>query len=53
MTALLIHGHFYQPPRENPWTGEVEVEPGAAPYHDWTVSVTVRMLSHTSVAEQR
>ena len=35
MTALIIHGHFYQPPRENPWTGVVEPEAGAAPFHDW------------------
>ncbi|HEX8186723.1 MAG TPA: DUF3536 domain-containing protein, partial [Pyrinomonadaceae bacterium] len=34
-TALVIHGHFYQPPRENPWTGLVEREAGAAPSHDW------------------
>ena len=31
----MIHGHFYQPPREDPWLESVEREPSAAPAHDW------------------
>jgi alpha-amylase/alpha-mannosidase (GH57 family) len=34
-TALCVHGHFYQPPREDPLTGEIPIEPGAAPYRNW------------------
>ena len=33
--SVVVHGHFYQPPRENPWTGVVDREPTAAPFHDW------------------
>src|SRR5438270_246633 len=35
MTDLIIHGHFYQPPRENPWTNSIEAQPSARPFPNW------------------
>ncbi|MCG3203626.1 MAG: hypothetical protein KCHDKBKB_00297 [Elusimicrobia bacterium] len=32
---ICIHGHFYQPPRENPWIESIEQQDSAYPYHDW------------------
>ena len=37
---VTIHGHFYQPPRENPWLEAVELQSSAAPYHDWNERIT-------------
>ncbi|HSR41716.1 MAG TPA: hypothetical protein VLL48_06085, partial [Longimicrobiales bacterium] len=37
--SLVVHGHFYQPPREDPWSGRVPREPSAAPWHDWNERV--------------
>ncbi|HDS85700.1 MAG TPA: DUF3536 domain-containing protein [Phycisphaerales bacterium] len=32
---VCIHGHFYQPPRDNPWLEDIELQDQAYPYHDW------------------
>ncbi len=32
---VCIHGHFYQPPRENPWLEAIQLQDSASPYHDW------------------
>ncbi|HXG91023.1 MAG TPA: DUF3536 domain-containing protein [Blastocatellia bacterium] len=37
---ICIHGHFYQPPRENPWLEEVELQDSAYPHHDWNERIT-------------
>ncbi|MCG8429658.1 MAG: DUF3536 domain-containing protein, partial [Candidatus Omnitrophica bacterium] len=38
--SICVHGHFYQPPRENPWLEEVELQDSAYPYHDWNSRIT-------------
>jgi len=37
---VCVHGHFYQPPRENPWLEDVELQDSASPYHDWNERIT-------------
>ena len=39
---ICIHGHFYQPPRENAWLEAVELQDSAYPYHDWNERITAQ-----------
>ena len=39
LRAVVIHGHFYQPPRDDPWLDRVLTEPSAAPFHDWNARI--------------
>lgn len=37
---ICIHGHFYQPPRENAWLEVIEVQDSSHPYHDWNERIS-------------
>ena len=47
---LTIHGHFYQPPRENPWLEEIEIQDSARPFHDWNERVSSECYEPNSVS---
>ncbi len=47
---VCIHGHFYQPPRENPWLEVVEVQDSAAPFHDWNARVCAECYAPNAAA---
>lgn len=50
MRYICIHGHFYQPPRENAWLEEVEVQDSAYPFHDWNERITTECYAPNSVS---
>jgi alpha-amylase/alpha-mannosidase (GH57 family) len=47
---VCIHGHFYQPPRENPWLEAVEIQDSAFPYHDWNERITAECYAPNAVS---
>ncbi len=47
---ICIHGHFYQPPRENPWLEAIELQDSAYPYHDWNERITAECYAPNSAA---
>ena len=47
---ICIHGHFYQPPRENPWLNKVEIQDSAYPYHDWNHRINAECYRRNSAS---
>ncbi|TXK21566.1 DUF3536 domain-containing protein [Pontibacter qinzhouensis] len=47
---ICIHGHFYQPPRENPWLNEVEIQESASPFHDWNERISNECYARNSAS---
>jgi alpha-amylase/alpha-mannosidase (GH57 family) len=47
---LCLHGHFYQPPRENPWIEAIEVQDSAEPFHDWNERIAAECYAPNGAA---
>ena len=53
---ICIHGHFYQPPRENPWLESIEHQESAHPYHDWNERIAEECYkpnAHARILDER
>ena len=50
MRYVCVHGHFYQPPRENPSLEAIELQDSAYPYHDWNERVTAECYAPNAIA---
>jgi alpha-amylase/alpha-mannosidase (GH57 family) len=50
MRLLCLHGHFYQPPRENPWLEEIETQDSAEPFHDWNERIAAECYAPNAAA---
>jgi len=48
--SICVHGHFYQPPRENPWLEAIEYQESAYPYHDWNERITAECYGPNTAA---
>ena len=47
---ITIHGHFYQPPRENPWLEAIETQDSAFPWHDWNERIAAECYEPNATA---
>ena len=47
---ISIHGHFYQPPRENAWLESIEPQESASPFHDWNERINFECYATNAVA---
>jgi alpha-amylase/alpha-mannosidase (GH57 family) len=48
--SVCVHGHFYQPPRENPWLEAIEIQDSAYPYHDWNERIAAECYAPNSAS---